>query len=598
MESLFKKGFIVTGKYEIQFPLERSVVYQSFRAKDDAGTIVRLDLVNLASQPSDAFSTEGQLLQADICKQLHHSNINKLLDCGQIILNKKKYTYLVFNFISGESLHERLQREGQMSPYTAVPIIADLLPALDYLHNLEEPIIHNNITPRSVILGYSDKKEVPVLSGFEFSKLLHRDSRLVNKHQLSYFHTAPELFNNVFVPQSDIFAVGALLYHLIVGRPPWFNQKILSWSDFNKIKEQVEDDRMSPPDFRLIDENLIDGHLKNTILKALAIDPEGRFASAQEFIKALNREALLEGENKSQISSRERKTSSSKRTGSGFDAVAGMADLKETLYNDVIRALNETELYESYGITIPNGMLLYGPPGCGKTFIAERLAEEIGFNFIPVIPSDLANIYVHGTQEKIGKLFQEARDNAPTIIFFDEIDAVAPNRAGDIHHSYASEVNELLAQMTNCSEHEIFVIAATNRPEKIDSALLRTGRIDKIIYVPPPDKEARQAIFELYLKSRPIDLALNYSILAESTENYVASDLKFLVDESSRAALHNDCRITMEIMNETISKFRPSISKDDIKQYDALRDKWEKRECSDSEETSKSIGFLPQKPKE
>ena len=601
MDGLLKKGFVISDLYEIQFPIGSGPFCQSYRVKDNTGKILRLDLFNLASLPSQSFASDGELYQVKLCKQVQHSNIPKLLGNGELVLNKQKIAYLAFEFVSGESLEEHLKREGSMSPYAAVPIIIELLQTLGYLHDLEDPVIHNNIQPQTVVLDYSENRKKPILRSFEFARTLSQTSKSFYNEKLSYFHTAPELFNGIFVPQSDLFATGALLYHLIMGMPPWFDQKVSSQKVFEKIKERIEIARTKPLNFKLTDEFLIDDHQKNTIKKALSPDVQDRFLSADDFIKTLNRKVLLEDEIEYKAFSNNKMEPQklTNKKGLGFDAVAGMAELKGILYNDVIRALNEKELYESYGITIPNGMLLYGPPGCGKTFIAEKFSEEIGFNFVSVIPSDLASIYVHGTQDKIGKLFQDAKKNAPTIIFIDEIDALSPSREGDLQHSYASEVNELLAQMTNCAEHGIFIIAATNRPEKIDAALLRTGRIDRIVYLPPPDKQAREAMFKLYLKERPVDLGVDYERLAELTESYVSSDLKFLIDEASRISLQNDSRITMKILEDVITINRPSVTLNEIKKYEALNAKWENTDQNTPHENErKPIGFFSNKLKE
>ena len=197
-----------------------------------------------------------------------------------------------------------------------------------------------------------------------------------------------------------------------------------------------------------------------------------------------------------------------------------------------------------------------------------------------------------GATKKIGEIFKEAIEKAPTTIFIDEIDAVVPNREGDIHHMNASPVNEFLAQMSNCSEKGVFVIAASNRPEKIDPAILRTGRIDRIIYLPPPDYEARILMFKLYLKKRPVDLSVNYEELAELTENYVSSDIKFLIDQASRTALKNKERITQETLVNTISLTNPSVSYSELKKYELLKEKLEdKKQKTKETKARKSVGF-------
>jgi len=205
-------------------------------------------------------------------------------------------------------------------------------------------------------------------------------------------------------------------------------------------------------------------------------------------------------------------------------------------------------------------------------------------------PSDIKSKWVNATEEKIGEIFKQAYENAPTIIFIDEFDAIVPNRENDIHQMHASAVNEILAQMSNCSEKGIFVIAASNRPEKIDPAVLRTGRIDKIIYLPTPDLEARNAMIELYLKNRPTEIGIDYGKLAELTENYVSSDIKFLVDEASRRALEKEERITQQIFEQVISEIQPSVSYKELQKYIALKDSFENKGKSEDPKKGK-IGF-------
>lgn len=168
-----------------------------------------------------------------------------------------------------------------------------------------------------------------------------------------------------------------------------------------------------------------------------------------------------------------------KGEGNGFADVAGMEELKQLLRAKVINVLQDRERALKYRLAIPNGMLLYGPPGCGKTFIAEKFAEETGFNYTVVKSSDLASIYIHGSQQMIGKLFDEARAKAPTVLCFDEFDALVPSRKESTHASMAGEVNEFLSQLNNCGKKGVFVIATSNRPDMIDPAVLRTGRIDR-----------------------------------------------------------------------------------------------------------------------
>ncbi|MDR1371812.1 MAG: ATP-binding protein [Dysgonamonadaceae bacterium] len=301
---------------------------------------------------------------------------------------------------------------------------------------------------------------------------------------------------------------------------------------------------------------------------------EERFQSANEFIQALNGEIEVPDMDTVQKEKSENKPSSKvkvqKAKGKGFDAIAGMNELKAQLKLDVIDALHHPEEYAKYGITIPNGMLLYGPPGCGKTFFAKHFAEEVGFNFMLMTPSSLKSRYVNATQENIAKMFEEAEKNAPTIIFIDEINELLPNRDSDSHEMYKSAVNEMLAQMDRTGEKGIFIIGATNYPNMIDPAMLRAGRLDKKFYLPPPDFEARKGMFEMYLKDRPLDFGIDYDKLATLTENYVSADIEFLVNETARTALKEKKRITMALLENTIQTTKPSVPLKELEKFEGM----------------------------
>ncbi|MFW5879802.1 MAG: AAA family ATPase, partial [bacterium] len=527
--------------------------------------------------------------EVEILASINYSGIIHLVNNGELIIENQKYHYVVFDFISGETISDKLKREGAFSPYAAVPIIIELLNSVKALHTHPKCIIHNNINISTVTLDYSENMEKPRLTDFNQARYISSRSNSVTLDQLNPFYIAPELYNGIFTPQSDIFSVGALLYHMIMGIPPWHIEIPPFQHTQDKFISAINQKRSEPISFGLKSfEELEDELLKNTLKKALAINIDDRFKTVDEFINALNRKTVLNETEKNSKPVQKAKP----KNGEGFSAIAGMQELKDILYNDVIRALNEKELYESYGITIPNGMLLYGPPGCGKTFISEKFAEEVGFNFLQLKPSDIKSKYINATEEKIGEIFKAATEKAPSIIFIDEIDAVVPNREGDVHQMHSGPVNEFLAQMSNCSEKGIFIIAASNRPEKIDPAILRTGRIDRIIYLSPPDYEARLAMIKLYLKKRPVDLGVNYERLAELSENYVSSDIKFLIDEASRTSLKLKSRITQAILEKAIELNQPSVSYSEIKKYEQLKEKFEaKKKNKEMPPQRRPVGF-------
>jgi AAA+ superfamily predicted ATPase len=256
----------------------------------------------------------------------------------------------------------------------------------------------------------------------------------------------------------------------------------------------------------------------------------------------------------------------------GLRKVAGMRELKALLEQEVIGPLRNPEPYLRYGVSIPNGILLYGPPGCGKTYIARQLAEELGHYFVEVIPSEVAGMYVHQTVIKIRELFEAAREHAPAVVFIDEFEALVPPREqlGGHQQHKAEEVNELLAQLSRCAEQGILLIAATNRPEKIDAAVRRTGRLDKLIYVGPPDRDARHDMLAMHLEGRPRASDCNLMALVDELVGYSASDLRCLVDEAARDAMRAEQPIGLETFRSAMARVRPSLTAAVEEQYRSI----------------------------
>jgi len=254
----------------------------------------------------------------------------------------------------------------------------------------------------------------------------------------------------------------------------------------------------------------------------------------------------------------------------GLAKVAGMQKLKELLVEEVIGPLKNPSLYQRFGLTWPNGILLFGPPGCGKTYISRQLAEELGFYFIELIPSEIASSYMHDTTLRIRHVFKKAENNAPAVVFIDEVDAMVPIRGTlGSHQEYKSEeITEFLVQLNDCAKRKILIIAATNEPEKIDPAILRTGRIDKVIFVGPPDEEARKALLEMYLLNRPVVQGLDLVNLSKKLEGYSCSDIKNLVDEAARIAIREKAISINEIhFIKAIKRNPPGIDSSVLEKY-------------------------------
>lgn len=270
---------------------------------------------------------------------------------------------------------------------------------------------------------------------------------------------------------------------------------------------------------------------------------------------------------------------SPKPKGGGLKDVAGMEREKSLIREGLINVLQNMKLAERYGI-VPPAILLYGPAGCGKTYFAEKVAEEVGINFMKVNPDDIASQHVHGTQELIGEVFKKAEQKRPTILFFDEFDAMVPQRNSEDHGLQNGEVNEFLCMLNNASSRGIYVMAATNYPERIDKAVLRTGRIDEIIYVPMPDEQAREELFRLSLSKFPLAENVDYAELAKRTQNYSCSDINYIVKKVGRKMFNiaikskGEVPITMEELTAAISHQAPSVSSYDLRNYERLRNEF------------------------
>jgi len=596
-KGMLQKNFSVNEKYSVMLFIKQGNNAGTYRVKGIDGKLYFLKLFTYSKLHRSAFDSENNLLEIEFLKSIKHPSIVSYVDRGELIFEGKKFAFLVLNFIVGETLAERISREPFITYYDIQQIIINVLEGLNYLHNLSEPIIHNEITPQNIMLDLSNDVLKAKIIGFDYARSFHQSSKAYNKEGLNLNYVASECFNNIYSPQSDLYSVGSVMYQLIFGLPPWFKNISKYQADRTNAEEIILQERNRPLSFpEVLDEFVgFDESVKLILKKALSQDTENRFQNAHEFIQSLKGEIEIKDlDTVQKVKSDgkvDKKIKIQKAKGKGFDAIAGLEDLKREIKRSVIDILQNPEKAEKFGAKLPNGMVLYGPPGCGKTFFAKHLAEEVGFNFILITPEALKSSFINRTQENIAKMFRDAEKNAPTIIFIDEINELLPNRDSDSHEMAKSAVNEMLAQMDRTGEKGIFIIGATNYPHMIDPAMLRSGRLEKKFYLPPPDLKLRKALFEMSLniRKRVLDFGIDYDSLSTLTENYVSSDIESIVNEASSIAMADDSRITMALLEKVIKSFKP-FPKEELNKYQNIKAKMDGENLEQKDERTR-IGF-------
>ena len=260
-----------------------------------------------------------------------------------------------------------------------------------------------------------------------------------------------------------------------------------------------------------------------------------------------------------------------------WEDVAGLDEVKQALQEAVEMPLNHSEVFQEYGVKPPKGVLLYGPPGCGKTLLAKVIAKVAKANFVHVKGPELLRQFTGQSEAKLRDVFDRGRESTPCVLFFDEIDALAGER-GTGNATGTQILTQFLTEMDGMEELKgVVVVAATNRPDCLDQALLRPGRFDRLLYVPPPDHAARVGLFHHELQRKPVDPDLDYPRLATLTEGYSCADVAAVCNQTALAAARDRLAsgerqpITMQRLEAQIQRTPSSIHPDELARHEKLR---------------------------
>ena len=571
----FKKGEKI-GKYVIHSFMKKGAVAESYTVLGPDDMMYFMKIYDFRSIPHEQLFEGKEVYEIQLCKELNtdeNQNVIRYVDNGEVRKGNTVYHYLVTEFYRGILLYDAVRGEGRFDLEDAVQITLCVLSGLSFIHS--RALIHNDIRPSNIMLQeMEDGMLMPTIIDLgHISYMVKGRPTFADEDLMPYFR-APETFRAVYTVKSDIFSTGALLYFLIFGKSPWEVMDLRVFEgDKQKIADAVKKARKQDLVLETEDVQLPD-YMKAILLKALAKKPQDRFGSANEFAQALFEQVMpelakrMEEEDSNTAPQEEGKNQDNsgptitikKGSGNGFDNVTGRDELKEQLRKEVLFALQNPEKAQTYKLPAINGVLLYGPPGCGKSLVLESFAEELGFNYSIIKGVEMGHIYQEGVLDNLQRVFDAAEIKAPFVLCIDELEFLAPNpNAEGEEGNITPQISDLFGMMNECSKKGILVVATTNRPDLIDQAIMRVGCFDRVFFVPQPDFEARKDIFMDHLKDRPCE-ELDFDELAKMSDDFNAGDITEAVNEAAMTAAYNDVPISQKILVDVLKYKNPTYS--------------------------------------
>ena len=552
----FKKGASI-GNYVVLYPLTSREYTQTYCVADKNNFQFFMKVYDMNHIP--VFLQNGEDPQ-ELWAYTHLGlcdYLPRLIRSGREKEGLVNIVYLVTKYFRGKLLSQYIEENGQLTQGEAQAIALALLKAIQHLHS--HGVYHLDITPQNVLLEVTaEGTYTPKLFDLEYA--CERPHEEGTKFKAQRFEKADPYYSHTDLLASqtvseadDLFSIGAILYTMLTGKKPWEDCPITS--DMPFVEQHINMVRWRK-------EHPVDSLLKPLVsvhppmFEAMARTMDGGIMSDE--LERLLESQLSEVGRKSRINvdvealSKERKM--------GFAEIAGMDELKQSLSQRVLWPLRHAEKALQYRLQLPNGILFYGPPGCGKTYFATKLAEELKWEMEFVSTASLGSAYQHETQGNIQKIFTKAEKYGHCVLCIDEIDGILSGRKeGSTNSSHNDEVNEFLVQLNECHKRGILVIGTTNRKDIIDPAALRAGRFDLLIEVKEPDLEMRKRLFEMYLANRPLAEDIDIAELAEMSDGYASSDVPFVVNEAALFAAIADQPISQTHLTNVIKNHPSSL---------------------------------------
>lgn len=529
-------------------------------------------------------------------------------------------SYMATEYFEGETLRAMVD-EQPLPVSVAVDIALQVMTAMRDVIGYTNGGGHYNLCPDTIIVSKENGGyKVRVIDFDHLARPCLGNTPFFTSN-LNPCCRAPETYLGRFDAASDVYAMGMLIAYMINGIYPYWIDEALKEQEIRDVVMASNNPKLDlPNDLKLIVQRAIS---KNVRIRFA--DLESMFLKLSEYAdndvhetanrpipqsKESERSSKISdddeetGEEQEEVSESDMKTpklkiDSSIRQGEGLKAVAGMDELKQTLLCDFVDVVKHRELAARFNIR-PNNILLFGPQGCGKTYISNRLAEECGMEVYSVSPSDLGSIYIHGTQGIIRDLFRKAeikakKNSMGCLLLVDEIDAHLGKRNMEGREQQADEVAEWLVQLNDCVEKNVFVIGMTNRLDCIDKAAIRHGRFDKVFYVGLPDYMCRKELLKMEVGKLPHEKRIDFDSLAVMSEGLAAVDLAYAVKEAARLTFsaclethRNNLVVKETLLRKTIEATHPSVSNVELRNYERIWDEY----VNKNKNRRQTIGYL------